>query len=194
MKFRMIATTVLLVVPALAWAHVGADAGGHHSSAFVTGFMHPFTGADHMLAMIVVGLWSALAYRRIWMVPLAFASVLMVGALAGLAGFSLPAVEPMIAASLLVLGLLLATRAQLSTGIAVGLIGGFALFHGLAHGTELPAAQAIATFTGMVLATLSLHISGLLAGHFILARSTWLPRVIGAGIASVGAGILSGLI
>ncbi len=195
MKFRMLATTVLLAAPALAWAHIGADASFHHeSSAFLAGFLHPFSGMDHLLAMIVVGLWSALASRRIWIAPLVFAGVLVIGALAGLTGFVLTVIEPMIAASLLALGLLLATRTQLPTGIAVGLIGGFALFHGLAHGTEIPAAQAITTLTGMVLATLSLHISGLLAGHFILARSVWLPRIIGAGVATIGTGLLSGLI
>lgn len=185
---------LLLVLPSLAWAHGGADAGMPHGAAFIAGFLHPFTGMDHLLAMLGVGLWSALATRRIWAAPLAFACVLLVGAVFGLAGLTLPAVEPMLAASLLVLGLLLATRAHLPTSLALGLIGGFALFHGIAHGTELPSTQAFATLSGMMLATLALHISGLLAGLYLLARSVWLPRLIGAGVATLGAGLLTGLV
>ncbi|MBM4189571.1 MAG: HupE/UreJ family protein [Betaproteobacteria bacterium] len=186
--------TLLFMVPTLAWAHVGADVGISHGTAFIAGFLHPFTGMDHLLAMLVVGLWSALATRRIWAVPLVFACMLLLGAVFGLAGLALPTVEPMLAASLLVLGLLLATRAHLPTGLALGLIGGFAIFHGIAHGTELPSAQAFATLSGMMLTTVGLHISGLLAGHYFLARSVWLPRVIGAGIATLGAGLLTGLV
>lgn len=186
---------LLLMVPALAWAHGGADAGMHHGAAFVAGFLHPFTGTDHLLAMLVVGLWSALATRRIWAAaPLTFAGVLLLGGILGLNGVHLPAVEPMIATSLLILGLLLATRAHLPTGLALGIIGGFALFHGIAHGAELPAMQTFSALTGMVLATLVLHLSGLLAGHFLLARSVWLPRVMGAGVAAFGTGLLTGLV
>ena len=185
---------LLLMAPALAWAHGGADAGMHHGTAFVAGFLHPFTGTDHLLSMLVVGLWSALATRRIWVPPLAFACVLLLGGILGLNGVHLPAVEPMIATSLLILGLLLATRAHLPTGLALGLISGFALFHGVAHGAELPATQAFSALTGMVLATLGIHLSGLLAGHFLLARSVWLPRVMGAGVTAFGAGLLTGLI
>jgi urease accessory protein len=110
---KTLALTVLLL-PMAASAHTGADGGMHHG--FVTGFMHPLTGADHLAAMVAVGLWSALAARRgldlLW-APLAFAGMLLVGASMGLAGVQLPAVEPMIAASLLVLGLLVATRIHL---------------------------------------------------------------------------------
>ena len=108
-----------LALPLAALAHTGADAGLHHG--LVAGFMHPLTGVDHLAAMVAVGLWSALAARRAWpdllWAPLAFAGMLLVGALMGLAGLQLPAVEPMIAASLLVLGLLVATRAHLPAGV-----------------------------------------------------------------------------
>lgn len=194
MKSRLLSVFVLLSAPTLTWAHIGADAGTHHESAFLTGFVHPFTGTDHMLAMIVVGLWSALALRRIWAAPVVFASILLIGGLLGFGGIQVPVVEPMIAASLLVLGLLLATRAALPTAAALGLVSVFALFHGVAHGSELPAGHALAALTGMVLATLVLHLSGIVAGYFARTRSVWLPRLVGAGVATVGVGLLGGLL
>jgi len=96
----------------VASAHTGVDGG--HDHGFVTGFLHPLTGADHLAAMVAVGLWSALTARRAWpdllWAPLGFAVMLLVGAIAGLTRVQLPAVEPMIAASLLVVGLLVATQ------------------------------------------------------------------------------------
>src|ERR1700712_4493274 len=103
---KLIAALALL--PLAASAHTGVDGALHHG--LVSGFMHPLTGADHLAAMVAVGLWGGLAGRRAWpdllWAPLGFAAMLLVGALIGLAGIQLPAVEPMIAASLLVLGLL----------------------------------------------------------------------------------------
>uniref|UniRef100_UPI001ABCC76F HupE/UreJ family protein n=1 Tax=Variovorax paradoxus TaxID=34073 RepID=UPI001ABCC76F len=103
------------LLPLAASAHTGVDGGLHHG--LVAGFMHPLTGADHLAAMVAVGVWSALSARRAWpdllWAPLAFAGMLLAGALVGLAGLQLPAVEPMIAASLLVLGLLVVTRVHL---------------------------------------------------------------------------------
>ena len=96
----------LALVPAWAMAHVGADAGAHHD--FGAGFAHPFTGIDHLLAMLLIGLWSATLPQRWWLAPLAFVGMLTVGALGASAGFAIPAVEPAIALSLVVLGALLA--------------------------------------------------------------------------------------
>jgi urease beta subunit len=96
----------VLGLPALALAHVGADGAAHHG--FVAGFTHPFTGIDHLLAMLLIGLWSASLTRRWWVAPLAFVSMLLVGALLASAGLALPAVEPVIALSLVLLGALLA--------------------------------------------------------------------------------------
>ena len=128
--------------------------------------MHPFTGLDHLVAMLAVGVWSALAaaqpgWRSLAAAPLSFAALLWIGALLALGGASLPAVEPMIATSLLVLGLLVATRRALPTPAGMALVGGFALFHGAAHGAELAGPAALA---GMVLATGLLHGAGLLIG------------------------------
>ena len=126
---------IAMLLPLAASAHTGADGGMHHG--FATGLLHPLTGADHLAAMVAVGLWSALAARRAWpdllWAPLAFAGMLLVGALMGLAGVQLPAVEPMIAASLLVLGLLVATRIHLPAAAAAALVGVLAVVDGVAH-------------------------------------------------------------
>jgi len=112
---RTLALLAAALLPLAASAHTGVDGGLHHG--LVAGFMHPLTGADHLAAMVAVGVWSALSARRAWpdllWAPLAFAGMLLAGALVGLAGLQLPAGEPMIAASLLVLGLLVAARVHL---------------------------------------------------------------------------------
>ncbi|MET3372307.1 urease accessory protein [Variovorax boronicumulans] len=184
----------LLLLPLAASAHTGVDGGVHHG--FVTGFMHPLTGADHLAAMVAVGLWSALVARRAWpdllWAPLAFAGMLLAGALAGLAGVQLPAVEPMIAASLLVLGLLVATRVHLPAGVAMAVVGLFAVFHGVAHGHELAGEHGAAlTLAGMVSATLLLHAAGIALGWALRHANAWLPRVAGAAVVALGATLLA---
>ena len=183
----------VLLLPLAASAHTGVDGGMHHG--FVTGFMHPLTGADHLAAMVAVGLWSALAARRgpdLPWAPLAFAGMLLVGALMGLAGVQLPAVEPMIAASLLVLGLLVATRIHLPAAVAAAVVGAFAVFHGVAHGHELAGEQGAAlTLAGMVAATVLLHLAGIATGWALRHANAWLPRVAGAAVVALGATLLS---
>jgi len=183
-------------LPLAALAHPGSDAGGHHG--FLAGLMHPLTGADHLAAMVAVGLWSALVARRAWpdllAAPLGFASMLLAGAVAGLAGFSLPGVEPMIAASLLVLGLLVATRVRLAAPVAAALVGAFAVFHGIAHGQELAGqSDAAATLAGMLAATVALHAVGIACGWALRHAGRWLPRMAGAAVALFGAALLSGV-
>ena len=186
-----------LLLPFAASAHVGVDGGMHHG--FTTGFLHPLTGADHLAAMVAVGFWSALAARRAWpdllWAPLAFAGMLLVGALMGLAGVQLPAVEPMIAASLLVLGLLVVTRVHLPVGVAMSVVGVFAVFHGVAHGHELASEQGAAlTLAGMVGATVLLHGVGIALGWSMRRAhglTAWLPRVAGAAVVGLGATLLA---
>ena len=115
MRNKLLNTLILIAATALstsASAHLGTDSGTHHT--LVDGLLHPLTGLDHLAAMLAVGLWSALVARRAWpdllWAPVGFAAMLLVGALAGLQGLEVPGVEPMIAASLLVMGLLVATR------------------------------------------------------------------------------------
>jgi urease accessory protein len=193
MKKSLIAVASLL--PLVALAHTGTDAGVHHGSALVDGFTHPFTGLDHMAAMIAVGVWSVLCFqhagKRMLFVPAAFAALLLSGGLIGMAGMTLSLVEPMIAASLLVLGVLVALRVQMALPLGATIVGAFAVFHGLAHGAELPAAQAVSALSGMVAGTLLLHLGGMALGHFVLNRHRWLPRIAGFAVALFGAALLA---
>ena len=169
----------------LAGAHVGADAGAHHHG-FVEGLVHPFTGVDHLAAMLAVGIWSAGSAQRRWAAPLVFVLMLLAGALLARAGVAFPAVETMIAGSLLAAGALLLAPRQLPLGGLV--MGVFALFHGAAHGVELAGYAALA---GMVLGTATLHLLGIGLGLQMRRHSLLLPRVAGAAIALLGLGLLA---
>lgn len=196
---RLLRQAPLLLIAALplaAAAHTGADAGLHHG--FMSGFLHPLTGFDHLGAMVAVGLWSALTARRAWpdllWAPLGFALMLLVGALPGLAGVQVPAVEPMIAASLLVLGLLVVTQRRLPALAAAALVGSFAVFHGVAHGQELAGESGAAmTLAGMLAATVLLHAAGIAIGWSLRHANRWVPRLAGAAVAIFGVALLGGL-
>lgn len=187
-------TAVLLLLPALAMAHPGNDAGWHHGSAFLAGLIHPFTGLDHLAAMVMVGAWSMLAFRdqaaTALVMPAAFAALLAVGGLIGFSGLALGGVEQMIAASVLVLGLMVALRVRLPAGIGAALVGAFAIFHGVAHGAELPAERATAALAGMLAGTVALHLGGMALARFGLERSVWAQRAAGVGVALFGASLL----
>ncbi|MGC4062158.1 MAG: HupE/UreJ family protein [Aquabacterium sp.] len=191
----------------LAVAHLGTDVPHSHDgqsvlASFMSGAVHPLTGLDHLAAMVSVGVWSALGlthssqtrYKALLTTPAAFAGTLLIGALLGMAGLTLPGVEPMVAASLLILGLLVATRAKLPMGLGAALVAVFALFHGLAHGQEL-GGHALAALSGMVLSTAALHGLGIGIGLALRDQSRpaqrWLRRTAGAGVALFG--LLSGL-
>lgn len=193
-------------------AHTGELGHTHDTSAvaaFLQAALHPLTGLDHLAAMVSVGLWSALttnptrdgASRAMWAAPAAFAATLLAGALLGLGGLRLPGVEPMIAASLLILGLLVCTRTALPTLAGSALVAAFALFHGLAHGAELASAHAAAALAGMALSTAGLHAFGITVGLGLRQRQTgalstggtrmWASRLAGAGVAAFGAVLLT---
>ncbi|MBP0624172.1 HupE/UreJ family protein [Cupriavidus consociatus] len=194
---RLALGTTLTVAATAALAHPGHDAASVGASVWA-GLAHPFTGADHLLAMAAVGMWSALVARSAadtLRLPLVFVALMLAGAALGLAGMALPAVEPMIAASLLVVGLLLALRARLPAWAGAVLVGGFAVFHGYAHGAELPAtAEAmpavLAYVGGFAVATMALHLLGIGAGTLLRRHAGWLARIAGAGVALYGAGLL----
>lgn len=193
---RSSALALLIALPLAASAHTGVDGGMHHG--FAAGFLHPLTGADHLAAMVAVGLWSALTARRAWpdllWAPLGFVVMLLAGASAGLAGVHLPAVEPMIAASLLALGLLVLTRRRLPALAAASLVGMFAVFHGVAHGQELAGESGAAlTLAGMLAATVLLHAAGIAIGGSLRHSHRWVPRLAGASVAVFGAALLGGL-
>jgi len=177
----------------VATAHTGIE--NHAHTSFLTGFIHPLLGLDHLAAMVAVGFWSALTARRagpelLWG-PLGFANLLLLGAMLGLQGVVLSAVEPMIAASLLVIGLLVVSRLRLPGLGAALMVGVFAIFHGLAHGQELVnSASAFQTLAGMLTATVLLHASGLGLGWALRSANVWLPRIAGAAVVLFGGALL----
>lgn len=189
---RGVAVTAL---PVLWLVAQGAQAHplGAHGAGFAAGIAHPFLGSDHLAAMIAVGLWAAqLGGAARWRVPLTFIAMLAVGAGLAFAGMPFPAVQTGIAASLLVLGLLIGSAARVPESAGVLLIAGFALFHGHAHGAELPqAAGPFGYALGFITATAALHAFGLLAGVVLHARGAWLLRATGVVIAGSGLVLLA---
>jgi urease accessory protein len=182
---------VLVAMPGAAFAHPGAgDAHG-----FLHGFAHPVGGLDHVLAMVAVGLFAArLGGRALWLVPASFVLMMVAGAAWALAGHGLSFVEAGIALSVVAFGLVLALGRSLPDGIAAALVGVFAVFHGYAHGAEIPAdASGFAYGAGFVLATALLHASGIVLSLGVgrLADGRIL-RLSGAAIAMAGGAILSG--
>ena len=142
-----------------ALAHTGLE----HAVSFASGFKHPWSGLDHLLAMVAVGLWAGLnGGRALWAWPVAFVGVMVAGGALGIAGIPVPMVEPGILASVIVLGLLVLTAARLLVALGAALVAVFALLHGHAHGAELPAQASAATYAaGFALATALLHGLGL---------------------------------
>jgi len=190
-KFRHVVAAIgLIALPGLAAAHTGHGTGG-----FGAGLVHPFGGLDHLLAMLTVGLWAAtLGGSAAWKVPTAFVAMLVTGAVLGLSGVHLPLVESLIAVSVLLLGLsvTLAWRVPATAGVA--LVGLFALFHGHAHGAEVPeAASGYLYVFGMTLASVALHLTGFGIGHALRQRP-WLLRSGGALVAGAGAWLVAGVL
>lgn len=185
MRIRTPFIAATLAAPLLAFAHAGQALA---PSSFFEGFAHPATGADHLAAMLAVGLWSGLTLaRRRWLAPLCFAAMLLAGALLAPAHASVT--EPGIAASLLVLGLLVAARVPLPALFGAALCAGFAWMHGAAHGAELQGGTALA---GMVAATVMLLAGGLAAGLALRGRSRWAGALVGSSVALLGAAAFIG--
>lgn len=146
----------------VAWAHVE----GGQAAGFITGLQHPWSGLDHVLAMIAVGLWGAqLGHPAIWLLPIAFPMMMAVGAMMGLIGIPVPGIEIGIAISAIVLGTMILSQVRPKLAIAVAMVGVFAIFHGHAHGTELPPGQNGLLYSmGFVIATGCLHGLGIALG------------------------------
>jgi urease accessory protein len=175
-----------------AFAHTGEGGAG----GFLPGLAHPLFGPDHVIAMVAVGMWGAfLGPPAIWLLPIVFPLVMAAGGVLGIVGVPLPAVETGIAASAIVLGLMVAFAARPPLWIAAVLVGAFAIFHGYAHGKELPDdANALAFSAGFVIATGALHLAGIAFG--LLARwpaGRLVVRGAGGAIALAGLAYLSGL-
>lgn len=186
----------VISVPALWLAAQSAQAHfvNAQDAGFAAGVAHPFLGLDHLAAMVAVGLWSAqLGGRALWRVPATFVAMMAIGTGLAYSAIGLPSAETGIAASLLVLGLLVASAARLPEPVGMMLVGVFALFHGHVHGAELPEAAAPLGYAlGFLAATAMLHALGLLAGSALRGRGGWLLHALGVAIAGGGLMLLAG--
>jgi urease accessory protein len=171
----------ILFAPTTAFAHVQQG----EAAGFLTGFLHPISGLDHVLAMVAVGLWGAqLGAPAIWVLPVAFPLVMAMGGMLGLMGVPVPGIEYGIAASAILLGAAVMLEMRPPLVLTAMLVGVFAIFHGHAHGTELPADQSALLYSmGFVIATGCLHALGI--GIGVVHRWTWGQKLLRAAGATV---------
>lgn len=181
---RLALTVTAVLTPSLAFAH----SGGFHVHGFMSGFEHPLAGIDHLLAMMAVGIFAArTGGKAIIVVPSCFVAAMIAGALLGIAGIGLPSLESGIALSLVVFGAMMALAKPLPFVTAAALAALFGLFHGNAHGLEVPeTASGIAYAIGFVVATSTLHAAGALAA---LTLRRWPGAIRTAGIGTSLAGV-----
>lgn len=172
--------------PQFAWAHVGIDKTG----GLLSGLQHPVAGLDHIIAMIAVGLWGAqLGAPAIWLLPVTFPMMMAGGGMLGLLGLPLPGVEVGIAVSAVVLGSMVFSETRPPLWVALVVVAFFAIFHGHAHGTELPAGQSGLLYSvGFVIATGCLHALGVAIG-LVHRWKAGRAALRGAGAAVLGAGL-----
>ena len=156
---------IFLLFPGMATAHTGVG----ETTGFIHGLSHPIGGADHLLAMAAVGLWAAqIGGRALWVVPCTFVILMTLGGALGFSGISVPFIEEGILASVLVLGVLIAGAFKFPVIFSALIVGFFALFHGHAHGSEMPAAIGATSYSiGFALATAMLHTVGIASGTFL---------------------------
>jgi len=181
----------LLLSASSSKAHASTEAA---DGGFLAGVLHPVLGFDHLLAMVAVGLLSVqMGGRAIWSVPTAFVLVMALGGAIGLQGTALPHVEGVIALSVFALGFVIALSARPQTFLGMAFVGFFALFHGHAHGAEIPRlAEPAAYVGGFMLATAALHVMGVLIGELcrMFPNPAATRALLGAGVAGVGAHML----
>ncbi|SCY51002.1 HupE/UreJ family protein [Paracoccus tibetensis] len=171
----------VLLLPSAALAHPGH----HDEGQFLHGLMHPVGGADHLLAMVALGLLAAqLGGRAVWALPLSFVGAMLIGGALGAMGVALPAVEPMILASVVILGVLVAMAVRLPLSALLPMAALFGAAHGWAHGAEGPGSSLALYAAGFTFATLALHLAGIGFGR-LLAKGLEL-RVLGGGTALAG--------
>ncbi len=188
-----VVAAVLMVFATSVSAHEGTGVAG----GFVSGFLHPIFGWDHVVAMVAVGLWGAfLGNPAIWILPVVFPLVMAFGGALGVLGVPVPAVETGIAGSALVLGILVAVAARPPIWVAAVIVGAFAIFHGHAHGTELPhSANPLSYSVGFVLSTGLLHLFGIAFGLLVRWPAGKIAVQAGGGlIALAGIGFLTGIV
>lgn len=184
---KLTVATLMWSVASLAFAHgEGAHA---HDAGLIAGLAHPFSGLDHLLAMVAVGLWAVQkGGRAMWALPVTFVCTIALGSALGVMGMALPGVEVGIALSVMVLGLVIAFQSRWSLQLACLIAGFFALFHGIAHGVEMPLATSPLGYGfGMMAATALLHGAGVMAG---MKLHRFLTRAAGVLISMAGLGML----
>lgn len=189
---RHLALAATALLPGLALAHPGHDHA--QTASFMSGFTHPLTGTDHLLAMLAVGLWLALAFNA-WKprarITGGFLLAMMAGGVLALGGLAAPAIEPAILLSLLVFGLLAATGASLPVWPATAVAAFFALFHGLAHGLEIPlAVNPVGYLAGYLSATALLLAGAATLGAALRLQLPWVARIAGGGVAACGLALM----
>jgi urease accessory protein len=188
---------MLFLILTLYAGFAAAHTDGGISGGFASGFTHPINGWDHVVAMVAVGLWGAfLGTPAIWLLPIVFPLVMAVGGALGVLGVPVPAIETGIAASAIVLGGMIAFAVRLPLWIAAVIVGAFAIFHGHAHGTELPYAADPLTYSiGFVVATGLLHLLGIAFGSAVRWPAGRIAVQAGGGvIAILGLGFLTGVV
>ncbi len=189
MKFSRISSLALAAAAPLFLSSAASAHTGHETGfSLIDGALHPLGGLDHLAAMVAVGIWAALAGgKRIWVWPVAFVVMMLVGGFIGHGGIGLPAVEPAIALSVVVLGLVVALGLQAPVAAGAALIGVFALFHGHAHGAEAPAMGWYGYAAGFATSTVLLHLAGIAIGLAIARLATRRPaQAIGLVTALLG--------
>lgn len=193
-KISIIAFTIALgLLSTMANAHTG----GGITGGFISGLSHPVLGWDHVVAMVAVGLWGAfLGMPAIWILPIVFPLVMAFGGSLGVMGIPVPSIETGIAVSSIVLGLMVAFAVRPPIWIAAIIVAAFAIFHGHAHGTELPgAANPLAYSVGFVVATGLLHLFGIAFGLLVRWPLGKIAVQTGGGlIALAGVGFLTGVV
>lgn len=175
-------------------AHAHTDAAGL-TGGFISGFAHPILGWDHVVAMVAVGLWGAfMGEKAVWTLPVVFPVVMALGGVLGLLAVPIPLVEAGIAASAIVIGLMVAFAVRPPLWVAAAVVGAFAVFHGYAHGAELPdAANPVLYTVGFMVATGLLHLAGIAIGLAVRwPQGVQVVRLCGGLIALVGVGFLTG--
>jgi urease accessory protein len=189
-KIVLATVGILSFLPSISYAHEGSGGG------FMPGLTHPVLGFDHLLAMLSVGLLSAqMGGQAIWRVPLTFVLVMLGGGVLGINGIPLFSVELGIALSVLALGVAIALDKKLSPVLAMVFVGFFAIFHGHAHGTEMPSlSKPLFYACGFVLGTAGIHVAGVLVGIIAerIEEGTQLLRYAGAAIAGIGFHLIVG--
>jgi len=189
-SFLLIALLSSLMISEPAFAHVSEEG---LKGGFISGYIHPLLGWDHVAAMVAVGIWGAfLGSRAIWVLPIVFPFIMVIGGILGMVGVPVPFIVPGIALSSIIIGLAIAFKWRAPLWIASVIVGLFAIYHGYAHGQNLPAASnPIAFALGFVLGSGTLHLIGILFS--LIERYNWGVKALQLGgiiIALVGLAVL----